>query len=228
MLEEEELEKLNGSIESNCDTMEIVSRALEEKRHIIDSIELETYESLAKNLITEELSTQALTIETGTKGEAKENESDALLKLYANAYGKAGISSADLILCAAAALLESWGAGEQIKYNLFDECIDIRTSIIDGAIHSSYGKADHGSKSAVMSISEKYTWEARYALEAYFSLTIPYTGYFFEEGLDDYLKLDNFPNPIQEYYYYGQDKQSPEAGQREVQNTAPSSGSNTD
>lgn len=122
---------------------------------------------------------------------AEKTPSEMLLERYAERYRKDGISPHQFIHAAAMHFFVEMG---------WDDCS--LSSQFDGAVRGTYYKATHGSQSTVMSISEKYAWEAKYYIIGYLADTLPLTDYGRTgEYVSDYIITDNYANPIQEHIY---------------------------
>lgn len=106
-----------------------------------------------------------------------------------------GISSNQLILSAAYAFILSCGWNEEFRYHEIDGK-NIRG--VDRAIAESYWPKTHGSQSPVMTICEKYVWQARNYISGFLADRLMYVdddGAFYA---DDYSLLDNFLIPALE------------------------------
>lgn len=100
------------------------------------------------------------------------------------------------IIAAAYQFLLSQGWSPEVFYSHADKA---RLGI-DLLIRRTYSAASHGSRSRIMTITEKNVWLARHKIEAVLSNQLPYykdsSCY---EFIDDYSEIESFNNPYQEY-----------------------------
>lgn len=126
--------------------------------------------------------------------EEKLQPSEILLKKYARKYGKDSISAHQFIHAAAMDYIVKMGWDEEYQ--------GIYAAEFDHAVRGAYYKSTHGSQSVVMSIGEKYTWEARHMLVAYLADYLPSTSYGASGTyVSDYIMIEDYLNPVQKHVY---------------------------
>lgn len=145
---------------------------------------------LARYVLCEHIN--SIFLEKSWQKNIKPAETKALIDRYKEKYELRDLDVDGLIISTAYQFLLNTGWTEQEFVNkpAYDG--------VDNHIRRTYYQADHGSKSAVMSVAEKYVWCARNVMLAYYADHIPY--YDSDNGfqkLDDYGKLDGYEIPIE-------------------------------
>ena len=107
-----------------------------------------------------------------------------------------GISTDQFIISAAFAFVTQCGWNEK-EFQYYDEEKE-KASGVDCAISSSYHSATHGSQSRVMTICEKYVWQARNFISGFLSERLLYCDDDEVIFVSDYGLLDDFIIPAQE------------------------------
>lgn len=107
----------------------------------------------------------------------------------------AGISSNQLIISAAFAFITACGWTEE--FQLYDSSRKAAVGA-DCAISHAHRPSSHGSQSPVMTICEKYTWQARNYICGYFADRLLYSDDFGAFLVEDYGLLADFIIPSQE------------------------------
>ena len=124
---------------------------------------------------------------------------DAFLESFAKDHPDySGINSDQFIISAAYAFVLKMGWNEEEFYNYNKDELGEFIGGADCSIRASYHSATHGSQSQVMTICEKYVWQARNYISGFLSDRL-----LFGENLlpvTDYNLLDDFSIPIQELY----------------------------
>lgn len=124
-----------------------------------------------------------------------------LLKLHAEKYEVSSLNEDQLIISAAYNYLCSMGWNKRDFYGSPNGGKINENLGLDIAIQRRYRPADHGSMSEVMTVTEKYVWCAKNEILGYLADRLKYDNY--EHGrylIDDYGLLENYPNPILEFY----------------------------
>lgn len=125
------------------------------------------------------------------------------LEIFLESFAKdhpdySGITSDQFIISAAYAFVLKMGWNEEEFYNYNKDELGEFIGGADCSIRASYHSATHGSQSQVMTICEKYVWQARNYISGFLSDRL-----LFGENLipiRDYNLLDDFSIPIQELY----------------------------
>lgn len=124
-----------------------------------------------------------------------------LLQEYAEILGQPQITSDQFIISSAYSYVLLQGWNHQEFYGKPNGGKPGEIIGVDISIMRQYHPATHGSKSSVMTFTEKYVWSARNELMGYLADRLLFldndeTPCF----LDDYTLLDDFPNPMQEIF----------------------------
>jgi len=106
-----------------------------------------------------------------------------------------GISTDQFIISAAFAFVTQCGWNEK-EFHYYDK--EKKASGVDYAISGSYHPATHGSQSKVMTICEKYVWQARNVISGFLSDRLLYCDDYEVVRVSDYGLLDDFIIPMQE------------------------------
>ena len=126
-----------------------------------------------------------------------DNQFDELLKkIVEENPDYSGISPEQFIISAAYAFILDMGWNEAEFYNYDKDENDNFIGGVDCSINGSYHSATHGAQSQVMTVCEKYVWQARNYISGFLSDRLLYG----DKGvqLTDYGLLDDFNIPVQE------------------------------
>lgn len=136
------------------------------------------------------------------KGEIKEQYEKLINEIAAVQPAFAGISPSQLILSAAYKYICKCGWNETFKY----QKIDGETIYgVERAIAYTYQPKTHGSQSPVMTICEKYVWQARSYISGFLADHLLYVGDGEMFYVDDYGLLDDFIIPALEIGRFSSD-----------------------
>ncbi|PYG88774.1 hypothetical protein LY28_01130 [Ruminiclostridium sufflavum DSM 19573] len=125
------------------------------------------------------------------------NQYEKLIKLIAKEQPEyKGISTDQFIISAAFAFVTQCGWNEEI-FQYYDR-EKKKARGVDCAISGSYHSATHGSQSQVMTICEKYVWQARNVISGFLSDRLLYCDDDKVVRVTDYGLLDDFIIPAQE------------------------------
>lgn len=109
--------------------------------------------------------------------------------------GFAGVSTTQFILSAAYEFIAMCGWNEGFRYHEVD---GERVRGVDWAISGSHRPKTHGSQSPIMTICEKYVWQARNYISGFLADRLLYVGDDGASYVDDYGLLDDFVIPALE------------------------------
>ncbi len=115
----------------------------------------------------------------------------------------AGMTSDQFIISAAYAFLMQMGWNEADFYNYSKDVAGNYIGGADCSIRASYYSATHGQQSDVMTIAEKYVWQARNYISGFLCDRLPFGDNLI--WLTDYGMLDDFLIPIQEIHQINPD-----------------------
>ncbi len=125
------------------------------------------------------------------------NQFDELIKKIAEEDSDySGIKPEQFILSAAYAFIMDMGWNEAEFFNYDKDENDKFIGGVDCSINGSYHSATHGAQSQVMTVCEKYIWQARNAISGFLSDRLLFGDERIQ--LTDYGMLDDFNIPVQE------------------------------
>lgn len=127
----------------------------------------------------------------------EDNQFDELIKKIAVENSDySGITPEQFIISAAYAFILDMGWNESEFYNYDKDENDKFIGGVDCSINGSYQSATHGAQSQVMTVCEKYVWQARNYISGFLSDRLLYGNERIQ--LTDYGMLDDFNIPVQE------------------------------
>lgn len=127
------------------------------------------------------------------------DEIDILVKKYSKKYHLTNLNSEKWILGSAFGYVMEAGWRKDLFYGKPNGGKIGEKLGLDIAISRQFRSATHGSRSRIMTITEKYIWCAKMELLGYLADRLPYYGYEKNtEYADDYGLLEDYVNPYQE------------------------------
>ncbi|MBQ7543163.1 MAG: hypothetical protein IJT44_12825 [Clostridia bacterium] len=124
---------------------------------------------------------------------------DALVNSLAKTHSDySEMTSEQFILSAAYAFILQMGWNEKEFYNREKDESGHYIGGVDCSIRGSYRSADHGEQSEVMTVCEKYVWQARNSISGFLCDRLLFS--YEQIQVVDYSLLDDFIVPIQEVY----------------------------
>ena len=109
----------------------------------------------------------------------------------------AGMTEESFIISAAYAYICKMGWNEQEFYNYSEDPSGKKGADgVDFSIRAIYSAATHGSQSSVMTVCEKYVWQARNEISGFLCDRLPFRDHNLK--VTDYSMLDDFSIPVQE------------------------------